>query len=306
MESYRLAAPIRSAAFFAIASLLAAPALLPAAAVMPLSLTNQGTVPANDDGFVGPVALNIGGASGINFFGVSTTSVFVNNNGNVTFQSGLSQYTPNGLATGVGQPIIAPFFADVDTRGPGSGLVTYGNSIYNGHAAFVVNYPHVGYFDSHADKVNTFQLILSDRADTGSGNFDVEFNYDSIQWETGDASSGSGGLGGVSAAVGYSNGQGGSSNVFYQLDGSLVNGALIDGGVDALIGHSVNSDIGGRYDFQVRNGAVLPTPPPTPTPGPTPDPGPGPGTATPEPASLMLLAAGLGGCYLGRKKLRQS
>jgi len=38
----------------------------------------------------------------------------------------LSQFTPNGLNTGVGQPIIAPYFADVDTRGAGSGLVTYG------------------------------------------------------------------------------------------------------------------------------------------------------------------------------------
>ena len=52
--------------------------------------------------------------------------------------------------------------------------------------------PGVGYFGSHADKLNKFQLILVDRsADTGTaGDFDILFKYDTIQWETGDASTG--------------------------------------------------------------------------------------------------------------------
>jgi hypothetical protein len=37
------------------------------------------------------------------------------------------------------------------------------------------------------DKLATFELLLVDRSDTGAGNFDVEFNYDTVQWETGDA-----------------------------------------------------------------------------------------------------------------------
>lgn len=113
---------------------------------------------------------------------------------------------------------------------------------------------------SHVNRLNTFELILVDRSDTGVGNFDIEFNYNTMQWETGDASGGSGGIGGISAAVGYSNGISGASNIFFQLPGSLVNGALINGGPNALISNSRNSrnsTVPGRYYFQVRNGAVV-------------------------------------------------
>src|SRR5690242_15636854 len=99
-----------------LAASLLAPVTSFAAAVVPFSLS--GVLAANDDGSTSAVPLGIGGASGINFFGQTFNNVYVNNNGNVTFGASLSQYTPNGLATGVGVPIIAPFFADVDTRGP--------------------------------------------------------------------------------------------------------------------------------------------------------------------------------------------
>lgn len=272
-------------------ALLAAP--LYAGAVVNLTLTNQGSLPANDDDSSSTaIDLNIGGASGINFFGQNFTQTWVNNNGNLTFgaNAALGQYTPNGLATGVGFPIIAAYFADVDTRGTGSGLTTYGNATYDGHDAFVVDWPNVGYYAYGMDKTNTFQMILTDRSDTGAGNFDIEFNYDQVQWETGDASDGTDGLGGTSAAVGYSNGLSGSNNVYYQLAGSLVNGALIDGGPDSLTGHDLGSDVLGRYDFQVRNGSVIVPPPTT--------------SSVPEPSSYGLLAAGLIGLAFAAKKIK--
>ena len=239
---------------------------------------NANTLAANDDGSTGAVPLGFS----VNFFGANSTTVFVNNNGNVTFTNSLSQYTPNGLSTGVGQPIIAPYFADVDTRGtaPPSGLVTYGTATVNGFAAFGVEWPNVGYFGEHTNKLADFELILIDRADTGAGNFDIEFNYNTVQWETGDASGGINGLGGTSSAVGYSNGVSGSGNVFFQLPGSLVNGALIDGGVDALISHDLNSTVLGRYDFSVRNGVVV--------------------SGVPEPGTFILLGLGLGAVALGK------
>lgn len=268
-------------------ALLAAP--LYAGAVVNLTLSNQGQLPANDDGSSATaIDLGIGGASGVNFFGQNFTQTWVNNNGNITFGGGMSTYTPNGLATGVGYPIIAPYFADVDTRGTGSGLTTYGNATYNGHDAFVVDWPNVGYYSAHMDKTNTFQLILTDRSDTGAGNFDIEFNYDQMQWETGDASSGHNGVGGTSAVAGYSNGMSGSDNVYYQIAGSLVNGALIDGGPDSLTGHSLGSDVLGRYDFQVRNGNVIVPPM----------------SGVPEPSSYGLLAAGLIGLAFASKKIK--
>jgi hypothetical protein len=69
-----------------------------------------------------------------------------------------------------------------------------------------VNWIGFGYFPQAVDKLNSFQLIITDRSDIGVSDFDFEFNYHQIQWETGDASGGSDGLGGSSARAGWSNG----------------------------------------------------------------------------------------------------
>jgi hypothetical protein len=241
-----------------------------ATTVAPGFTTN--TLAANDDGSTGLVSLPFT----INFYGTDYSNLYVNNNGNVTFNAPQSTFTPFGLGSSyTGQPIIAPFFGDVDTRGSGSGLTSYGNGTYVGHSAFGVTWPGVGYYNSHTDKLNTFQLIMVDRSDTGVGNFDFYFNYDQIQWETGDASSGSGGLGGVSAAVGYNAGQSGNpAGTYAMLAGSLVNGALLDGGPNSLVA-GTNDGVPGQFLFQVRNGQVVPP------------------VGVPEPGSLGMLALGL-------------
>ncbi len=260
-------------------TLLLVPATTFAAAIVPFTLT--GSLPADDDASSNPVPLGIDGVGGINFFGQNFKTVYVNENGNVSFQLPLSQFTPSGLSTGVGFPLIAPFFADVDTGGTGSGVPTFGNAIYNGRAAFVADWLNVGYFDSNTSKLNSFQLILTDRSDTGAGNFDIEFNYNQIQWETGDASGGRNGVGGTSAVAGYSNGLSGVGNVFNQLPGSMVNGAFLDGGPNSLVAGSFNSATPGRYDFQVRNAQVN----------------------TPEPMSIGLFGIGLVALLVGRKRV---
>jgi PKD repeat protein len=232
---------------------------------LPLSATVAGfdssTLAATDDGSTGQISLPFT----INFFGVSYDHLWVNNNGNVTFNGVLTTYTPFGLTSNLGTPIIAPFFADVDTRGSGSGVVTYGAGTIDGHSAFGVNYPNVGYYFQHADKLSSFQLLIIDRPDIGTGpngdDFDIEFNYDQIQWETGDApsSGGSGGLGGNSAVAGYSNGTG-EPNTSFQIDGSAVNGGLLDtNSATGLIHNSFNSDTPGRFIFFARNGTVIAT-----------------------------------------------
>ena len=97
------------------------PAVAQAAAVIP-GVFDTNTLPGNDDGSTGLTPIGFSA----NFFGTTYTSLFVNNNGNVTFNTALSTYTPFGLTSATGIPIIAPFFADVDTRGSGSGLLTFG------------------------------------------------------------------------------------------------------------------------------------------------------------------------------------
>lgn len=66
---------------------------------------------ANDDGSSAAVPIGFP----INFWGVTHTALFVNNNGNVTFGVPLSAFTPFGLV-GTRQAIIAPFFGDEEIR----------------------------------------------------------------------------------------------------------------------------------------------------------------------------------------------
>lgn len=245
--------------FSLVASLALSLSIMDAAQAMAIrGGFSSNTLPPNDDGSTGSV--NIG--FGADFFGTTYNSLFVNNNGNVTFDSSLSTFTPFNLNT-TNRAIIAPFFADVDTRAVptnGSQPVTYGTGTVDGRNAFGVNWVDVGHYLLDTDPLNSFQLVLVDRSDIGVGDFDFEFNYDTIGWETGSASGGTNGLGGNSARVGYSNG----STVNFELAGSAINGAFLDGGPNSLIGNSLNAGIDGRYVFNVRNGVVQPTDVPTP------------------------------------------
>ena len=55
------------------------------------------------------------------------THCFINNNGNITFDRQLIDWTPNPLQN-LGFTIIAPFWADVDTRPAKSDVVRYSYS----------------------------------------------------------------------------------------------------------------------------------------------------------------------------------
>lgn len=82
----------------------------------------------------------------MDFFGTVYSQLYVNNNGNLTFNAPLSSYTPSNLLSR-STPIIAPFFADVNTRGSGSSVVTYGSGTLGGLAAFATNYIRVSAYD---------------------------------------------------------------------------------------------------------------------------------------------------------------
>ncbi|MEY2515353.1 MAG: large repetitive protein, partial [bacterium] len=206
------------------------------------------TLPANDDGSTGSVALPFA----LNFFGTQYGQAFVNNNGNVTFSQPLGVFTPFTITASV-PPIIAPFFADVDTRGAGSAQVRYGTTTYGGRPAFCVEWVDVGYFSGHADKTNSFQLLLVDRSSVGAGDFDMIMNYDRATWETGDASGGSAGYGGTPAGAGYSAGDGDPAH-FYEFPGSRTHDGLLDVDPSGLVNGSRGSQQHGRYIFPIRNG----------------------------------------------------
>jgi len=219
---------------------------------------DSNTLARNDDGSTGLVP--IGFSSDIDFFGTEYSHLYVNNNGNVTFDGSLSTYTPFNIST-AGRVIIAPFFGDVDTSSKGE-PVRYGSGTVDGRLAWGATYENVDCYASWTPRTNanSFQVVLIERFDTGPGNFDIEFNYDQIQWDAGQASGGNADcLNGSPARIGYSNGD----DVSYELPGSAVNGAFLDNGPasTSLIQNSLNSGHDGRYVFSVREGDVLPPEP---------------------------------------------
>lgn len=131
------------------------------------------------------------------FFGTTYDRVHVNNNGNLTFGRGLSEYFPAGLI-GASMPIISAFFADIDTRGWGSGVV---HTDTGTPGQLVVTWDRVGRYNRDASATNTFQIVL--RADTftvPSGEGVIGFFYGAMQWEVAATSQ--------TAAVGFGDGLG--------------------------------------------------------------------------------------------------
>jgi len=215
----------------------------------------QQTLDRNDDGSTTSVPLPFT----INFLGNSESALYVNNNGNVTFEQALSVYTPEPLVQAKAK-IIAPFWADVDTRNTASAVVQYGTNTVHGHTAFGANWVNVGYYAMHADKLLSCQLVFIDRSDIAVGDFDMEFNYDRVEWEAGDVSGGSGGywqgMSGGPARAGFSDG-----SADYELPGSGVGGGLLDSNfVTGLVNSSQNSSLPGRYAYFFRSGQPLPNP----------------------------------------------
>lgn len=172
------------------------------------------SLPRNDDNSTGLIDLHSVFPDGLNMFGAVYTGLYLNNNGSVTFSKPIGTYTPSAIAGATANPIITPYWADVDTRGApgnvtqggtstGSNLVWY--DLDSTHHIFTATWDDVGYYSSQVDKLNAFQLqLIGVPASTGhyTGDFNIEFRYEAIQWTTGGAS------GGTVARAGYSSGNG--------------------------------------------------------------------------------------------------
>ncbi|MDE4134763.1 nidogen-like domain-containing protein [Phaeobacter sp. QD34_3] len=201
-------------------------------------------LPVNDDGY-SLVDMSAVFEEGLNFFGVDydASQIYVNTNGNITFGTGLSQYTPSGISAGT-IPLIAAFWADVDTRA--------GEPIYvdvDAEADVVtITWENVGFYSHHAEPSNSFQMQLFDR---GEGDFDIVFRYEDINWSAGTASGGDPetGLGGTPARAGYSPGNGAD---FFELPQSGIESDITN--LENITG---NTGVEGLWVFEVRNGAIV-------------------------------------------------
>jgi hypothetical protein len=168
--------------------------------LIPLDSTFMLAMAPNDDFYSNSIYLPFS----FSFYGTTYDSLYINNNGNISFTNPYNNFT----AFAFPDPsfnMIAPFWADVDTRSTNGGNVWYK---LNPHSLVIV-WDHVGYFSMMEDKLNTFQLIISDGQDTivPTGN-NVSFCYGDMQWTTGSASGGINGFNGSPATVGVNIGNG--------------------------------------------------------------------------------------------------
>jgi hypothetical protein len=241
-------------AALAFALTCAVPAVSLAAAVRTPANYNTNAIARGDDTYSSVVALPLT----MNWNGTTYNTIYINMNGNCTFGAFSTLYDPATPMATTNRDMLAPFWADVDTRvGGGSAQMTYSNITsgnvpqVDGHNAFIVNWIGVGRYNV-SGPLNSFQLVLIDRTDTGAGNFDIEYNYDTVLWDRGTAASTN------YARAGWSR----AGNVGYEITGGNSNGAYLDTGASALVAGSLNSGgVPGRYVWSVRNGVPPNSPP---------------------------------------------
>ncbi|CAN5820243.1 hypothetical protein BH11BAC7_BH11BAC7_12480 [soil metagenome] len=210
----------------------------------------------NDDGSSPLITLPFS----FNFFGTMNNSLYINNNGNISFGASYATFTASSFPSSSFQ-MIAPFWADVDTRGALSGLVYYKiTSTY-----MIVKWENVGYFNAHDSLLSTFQLIITDGLDSiVPGGSNVSFCYGDMQWTTGDASMGLNGFGGSASTTGVNQGNG---TDYFQVTQSNAPGLAFDGpyglndGVDFLDDQEIyfNTNLLGNVPPLVMNSSICDT-----------------------------------------------
>ncbi|XP_061173563.1 fibropellin-1-like [Saccostrea echinata] len=184
-------------------------------------------LPANDDGSTPSIPI----AVSFPFFGSTYNSIFVNNNGDITFERPLRQYTSEPFPINGTHKIIAPFWTDIDTTEGGKlwyRTTTDYNTMGQGTRKICSLFPNIGTFlatwmmimtwDNVAmyqcsssgsiscQQRNTFQLVL---ITDGVHSFAV-FNYHKVTWTK-------------STQVGFNAGDGVN---FFSVPGSMTDTVL--------------------------------------------------------------------------------
>ena len=175
-------------------------------------------VPTGDDNSAGPISFRLP----FPFFEKRETIAFVNTNGAVSFGRAINQFTPTCGPMDDMSRMVAPFWADVDTRRGGDIYYRESNDPYllelvsrEVAAAFpqlwgveikwlfITTWLEVAYYGCcsgclDTQRRNNYQSIL---ATDGTTSFAILY-FNKITWTTGTASGGNGcGLGGVPAKV---------------------------------------------------------------------------------------------------------
>ncbi|TKS83231.1 Alpha-tectorin Precursor [Collichthys lucidus] len=193
------------------------------------------------------------------YFNVPYRSLYVNNNGVVSFNVQVSQFTPEAFPLSDSRSFIAPLWADVHNGIRGD--VYYRESTepeileratqdvrkyfknrptFTATWVFIATWHQVTFYGgSQTTPVNTFQTVL---ISDGASSYCM-FNYGEITWSTGTASGGDPltGLGGTTAQSGFN---GGDLGHFFNLPGSRSNDVV-------NIEQTTNVNMPGRWFFRI-------------------------------------------------------
>ncbi|HPU07206.1 MAG TPA: GEVED domain-containing protein [Thermogutta sp.] len=153
-------------------------------------------VPVGDDMVSGAISLGFD----FEFFGKIYNQIYVSTNGIVTFENPVSAFSASGFPQS--EPMLAPFWSDVDTRATGQIRLQRSTSA-RGNPVVQIDWINVGYYNQHSDKKNTFSLYIED----DPGGDIVVYHYFDMQWTTGDTF-GMNGFGSPGAVIGFDAGDG--------------------------------------------------------------------------------------------------
>jgi titin len=159
--------------------------------------TGSTQITFTDDTYIGPINLGFQ----FNLFGNEFSSVYINSNGNLTFNSGDSTYNNYKLPRNDNFKRVSPFWDDIDFRN--GGLCSY-NNVNQG--IFVVSFVNAPLYGRGTSVLNTFQVILIGTNNTfGYTKGSIIFSYTRLEGLGGTADSGDSIN---TATVGLNNGDG--------------------------------------------------------------------------------------------------
>lgn len=187
-----------------------------------------------DDGSIEVDVTSVFGG-GIEFFGTTYSSIFINSNGLITFEGPNTTYDGTDLAT-LDEPALAPFWTDHDLRG---GDPAGSNNIY-WDIDPVNDQITITWFEVEAylgPGTNTFQVVLTD---LGNGTVGIEYIYEDIGFTQGFN---------AQAQTGVTDGAGND----FIIPGSGDGTALANFGTADLDDDSPN----GTWDLFINNGVVV-------------------------------------------------
>lgn len=183
----------------------------------------------------------------INLFGTNTSAMWMRPQGYISPVHSNYSWEYTDYYTANVTPTLSPFEGEWDTA---PNPAPYGTAVINDRPAFVMSWLNIGGQSENSNR-GSFQLVLIDRSDTGNGNFDMEFNYGSINLRSYRSNK---------AFIGYTSGNG--DGVKWKLPGSGIENQFRDADPKAIYRYR-NTDpdkaLTGRLVFESRNG-VMSTP----------------------------------------------